>query len=251
MDPHGQQGAPEGGGSDAFRTGKGGSAGRTTGCAAHFRSVWARPPAGRRGRPSAGRNRTAPGYRAGRFGETPLAAASAARSGSEESVTLFRVNRALEEELKRSVSGLSDDAIGEPIVQAGSDPDAVNTVRDSFRVRPTVMKALCSRAVIWPRASRSMARLNRKKAGRRGKTSRETRREGEKQDGFNGLRRAFHAFLWRIKRSWRKHTAGATETTRGSREVIRFDTAKSGGQAAVLPEHDQTASNHRLEGGKK
>lgn len=24
MDPHGQQGAPEGGGSDAFRTGKGG-----------------------------------------------------------------------------------------------------------------------------------------------------------------------------------------------------------------------------------
>lgn len=192
-----------------------------------------------------------PGYRAGRFGETPLAAASAARSGSEESVTLFRVNRALEEELKRSVSGLSDDAIGEPIVQAASDPDAVNTVRDSFRVRPTVMKALCSRAVIWPRVSRSMARLNRKKAGRRGKTSGETRREGEKQDGFNGLRRAVHAFLWRIKRSWRKHTAGATETTRGSREVIRFGTAKSGGQAAVLPEHDQTASNHRLEGGKK
>lgn len=165
MDPHGQQGAPEGEGSDAFRTGKGGSAGRTTGCAAHFRSVWARPPAGRRGRPSAGRNRTAPGYRAGRFGETPLAAASAARSGSEESVTLFRVNRALEEELKRSVSGLSDDAIGEPIVQAGSDPDAVNTVRDSFRVRPTVMKALCSRDVIWPRVSRSMARLNRKRRG--------------------------------------------------------------------------------------
>ncbi len=77
-----------------------------------------------------------PKYQAGRYGETSYLEAAAVRDVNKDVVTVFAVNRSLEEKAELSISGLNGYVCTEHIEMTSDGLDDANTASEPARVRP-------------------------------------------------------------------------------------------------------------------